>query len=161
MRHLETLAQPTGDKDEPFDLWVTTSSIQRLGDGGRVEYLYHIREKTRCAVIMVPNKHNRAHQTITKIEGLFLDDLVSMCQRAGLWVREAGYLDLPPFPPGITRSVKAKENAAQSGFERLAMRVLEWVAWGERLWPRFVKRRFGHIAYAVVCCPSPNALPGV
>ena len=150
MRLLATLARPILPGDESFDLWVTTSSIQRLDAAGRAAYMAQVRSKARCAVIMVPNKDNRAHQTITGIDGIFLPDLVALCQQAGLAVREAGYLDLPPFPPGITRSAQAKEGAAHSPVERLIMVGLEGLAWGERFWPRFVKRPFSHIAYAVV-----------
>jgi hypothetical protein len=150
MRLLEALARPTLPGDEPFDLWVTTSSIQRLDASGRAAYMAQVRSTARAAVIMVPNKDNRAHTTITHIEGIYLPDLVVLCQQAGLSVREAGYLDLPPFPPGITRSDQAKESAAHSPSERLIMVGLEGMASVERFWPRLVKRPFSHIAYAVV-----------
>lgn len=150
MRLLETLARPTLPGDEPFDLWVTTSSIQRLDAAGREAYMAQVRATARSAVIMVPNKDNRAHATITHIDGIYLPELVALCQHSGLVVREAGYLDLPPFPPGITRSDQAKESAANSPVERLIMVGLEGMAWVERFWPRFVKRPFSHIAYAVV-----------
>jgi hypothetical protein len=64
-----------------------------------------------------------------------------------LTVCEAGYLDLPPFPPGLQRSAGVKERAAESRVERLIMRGLEWWIRIERSLPRFVKRRFGHIVY--------------
>ena len=150
MRLLDTLARPTLPGDEPFDLWVTTSSIQRLDAAERAAYMAQVRATARSAVIMVPNKDNRAHTTITHIDGIYLPDLVALCQQAGLAVREADYLDLPPFPPGITRSAQAKEGAANSPIERLIMVGLEGLASVERFWPRFAKRPFSHIAYAVV-----------
>jgi hypothetical protein len=150
MRHLETLADPTRPDDVPFDLWITTSSIQRLTENERAEYLAQVRENARCAAILVANEGHKAHQNITGIKGFFLPDLVSMCQQAGLAVQEANYLDMPPFPPGITRSTEAKENAAQSSLNRAAMHILEWAVHVERFWPRLVRQRFSHIAYVIL-----------
>ena len=147
MRHLETLARPTRPDDAPFDLWVTTSAIQRLNEGELAEYLAQVGEKSRHAVLFVPNKANKEHLTLSGLDGFFLADLVATCRQAGLAVCEAGYLDLPPFPPGLQRSAEAKERAAKSRVERLIMHGLEWWTRLERLLPHFVKRRLGHIVY--------------
>jgi len=147
MRHLKTLARPTRLDDTPFDLWVTTSAIQRLNDDELAKYLAQVQEKSRYAMLLVPNKANKEHLTISGLDGFFLPDLVAVCRRAGLTVREAAHLDVPPFPPGLQRSAEAKEKAIESRVERFIMRGLEWWARGERLLPPFVKRRFGHIVY--------------
>jgi hypothetical protein len=147
MRPLDTLACPTRADDPAFDLWVTTSSIQRLKAGGLDEYLDQVRHKSRCAVLFAPNKDNPAHLTLTKMDGFRLAELVEACAQAGLTVRGAGYVDVPPFPPGIKRSDEAKEKAVESTVERFAMRGLEWWAQAEQLLPRFLKRRFAHLVY--------------
>lgn len=147
MRHLKTLARPVRSGDAPFDLWVTTSAIQRLSEGELAEYLAQVREKSRHAVLLVPNKSNKEHLSLSGLDGFFLADLVALCHKAGLTVRESGYLDVAPFPPGLQRSAEAKEKAASSPIERFLMRALEWWVRGERVMPRFIKRRFGHIAY--------------
>lgn len=147
MRHLSTLAHPTRSDDAPFDLWVTTSAVQRLDDGELAQYLTQVREKSRNAVLMVPNKANKEHLSISGLDGFFLSDLVAKCRQAGLTVREAGYMDVPPFPPGLRRSSEAKEKAAGSSLGRVMMVGLECWIRGERFLPCFVKRRFGHIAY--------------
>jgi len=150
MRHLETLARPTCADDAPYDLWVTTSAIQRLDDSELAKYLAQVREKSRHAVLLVPNKANKEHLTLSGLDGFFLPDLAATCRQAGLTVREAGYLDVPPFPPGLQRSAEAKEKAAESRVERLIMRGLECWIQIERFLPRFVQRRFGHIIYIFV-----------
>lgn len=147
MRHLETLARPTHPDDVSFDLWVTTSAIQRLSGSELAEYLSQVREKSRHAVLLVPNKSNKEHLTLSGLDGFFLPDLMTTCQQASLTMRESGYLDVPPFPPGLQRSTKAKEKAASSPVERLIMRGLEWWVQGERFLPRLVKHRFGHLIY--------------
>jgi len=157
MRHLVTLACPTRPDEVPFDLWVTTSALQRLDGVELTEYLAQVREKSRHAVLLVPNKANKEHLSISGLDGFFLPDLVTACQQASLAVLEAGYLDVPPFPPGLQRSAEAKEKAAGSPVERFVMHSLEWWVRGERLLPRFLKRRFGHIAY-VFLQPSKSII---
>jgi hypothetical protein len=150
MRQLRTLAHPAQDNDAPFDLWVTTSAMQRLKGDELREYLAQVRAKSRHAALMAPNRDNPAHLTLTRMDGFTLDELAGLCQGAGLTVHQAGHVDLPPFPPGISRSNEAKERAAESQIERLGMGGLEWWARGERLLPRFIKRRFAHIVYALL-----------
>jgi hypothetical protein len=147
MRHLDTLARPTRSGDVPFQLWVTTSAIQRLDDSELAEYLAQVRATSRYSVLLVPNKDNKEHLSISGLDGFFLTDLVAACRQAGLTVRQAGHLDVAPFPPGLQRSAEAKKRAASSPVERFVMHGLEWWARSERFMPRFVKRRFGHIAY--------------
>lgn len=147
MHHLERLARPVHAGVEPFDLWLSTSAIQRLNGEELAEYLELLGEKSRHAVILVPNKANKEHLSVSGLDGFFLPDLIAHCRRAGLAVLEAGYLDVAPFPPGLQRSAEAKEKAASSPLERFLMNCLEWWIRGERLMPRFLKRRFGHIAY--------------
>jgi len=150
MRHLTTLARPAGADDAPFDLWVTTSALQRLKDSELAGYLAHVRTKSRHAVLLVPNKANKEHLTLSGLDGFFLPDLVAACRQAGLKVRQAGHLDVAPFPPGLKRSPEAKEKAVESRLERLVMRSLEGWVQVERRLPRFLKRRFGHLAYVVL-----------
>jgi hypothetical protein len=147
MRPLEMLARPTRPDDAPFDLWVTTSAIQRLDQDGLHAYLAQVRESARYAVLLAPNRDNRAHLTLTKMRGFTLTELAALCERAGLAVCQAGYVDLPPFPPGIKRSAEAKERAAHSVVERLAMGGLEGWAHVERFLPHPLKRRFSHLVY--------------
>lgn len=152
MRLLQTLAQPARSGDARFDLWITTSAIQRLDDSELAEYLAHVREKSRQAVLLAPNKANKEHLSLSGLDGFFLPDLVGLCQQAGLVVRHSGYLDIPPFPPGLQRSAEAKEKAAKSFLDRLIMRGLEWWSRGERFLPHSIQRRFAHLAY--VCLQS-------
>ena len=148
LRLLDGLAQATTAQDPVYDLWVTTSAIQRLDGEGTRAYLAQVRAHAHRALIMAPNGDNRAHLTRTRLRGLALQELVSTCRDAALQVLAYGYVDLPPFPPGITRSSEAKERAAESKVERVAMGVLEAWSVGERYLPRVLRRRFAHLVWA-------------
>jgi len=150
VRRLGTLTSPTVGADPRYDLWVTTSAIQRLKGKGLGGYLAQVRECASHAVLLAPNKDNRAHLTLTKMDGFHLPELVALCRDADLVVEGAGYVDLPPFPPGIKRSEAAKQKAAHSGIERFAMRGLEWWSCGERYLPRPLKRRYAHLTYVLL-----------
>ena len=148
LRLLDALAQATTAQDPVYDLWVTTSAIQRLDGEGTRAYMAQVRAHAHRALIMAPNGDNRAHLTRTRLRGLALQELVSTCRDAALEVLACGYVDLPPFPPGITRSSEAKERAAESKVERVAMGVLEAWSVGERYLPRVLRRRFAHLVWA-------------
>lgn len=150
LRPVASLAQPVDAQDPPFDLWISTSAIQALDREGVLAYLAQVQRHARCAVLFAPNKDNDAHLTISGLDGFHLPQLVALCSRARLQVIESGYLDLPPFPPGIKRSEEAKAKASTSLLARGAMAVLE--GWGrlERYLPRGLKRRYGHLVYVVL-----------
>ncbi|MBL7200549.1 MAG: hypothetical protein ISS56_10395 [Anaerolineae bacterium] len=150
LRPVKTLAHPVQPGDAPYDLWVTTSAIQRLKGARLNAYLAQARDWSLQAVLLAPNADNKAHTTLTRLDGFTLAELTSACKGVGLKVEEAGYVDLPPFPPGISRSAEAKEKAAESPIERLAMGVLEGWARGERTLPRALKRRYSHLVYVDV-----------
>ena len=61
----------------------------------------------------------------------------------------SGYIDMPPFPPGITRSDEQREQATQGAFEAVVMGGLRVYAHGERLLPGALRRRQSHIVYAL------------
>jgi hypothetical protein len=147
-RPVESLAVPVEEGDPTYDLWVSTSAIQCLDRDGLASYLVRVRAHSRFAVLFAPNSGNDAHMTISGLDGFRLSQFTEMCTRAGLQVIEAGYLDLPPFPPGIQRSEEAKARASSSPVERLAMAVLQ--GWGrlERYLPRGLKRRYSHCSGA-------------
>jgi hypothetical protein len=147
---VDSLAQPVDEDSPTFDLWISTSAIQRLDADALESYLDQVRSHTRYAVLFAPNKGNAAHLTISGLDGFHLSSLFALCTRAGLQVLESGYLDLPPFPPGIRRSEEAKAKASTSLLARLAMVMLE--GWGriERHLPGGLKRRHSHLVYVVL-----------
>ena len=60
-----------------------------------------------------------------------------------------GYIDMPPFPPGITRSDEQREQATQGAFEAVVMGGLRGYAHAERFLPGAIRRRQSHIVFAL------------
>lgn len=60
-----------------------------------------------------------------------------------------GYIDMPPFPPGIIRSAKQRKEAAGGTLEAIAMWGLGYHARLEPYFPNTWRRNRSHIVYAL------------
>jgi hypothetical protein len=58
-------------------------------------------------------------------------------------------VDMPPFPPGISRSPEQRARASTGFAESVAMGLLDAYCAGERLVPPALKRRVAHIVCAI------------
>ena len=154
-----------------FDWIISTASVQRLPNEQIVAYLRNARQMADYILLFIPNGGNRAHLTLSGLRGLDLDETLALCQQAGLAgsgprtgsglrtgsgprrppsLLAAGYCDIPPFPPGLQRSTKAKERAMRSPVEALAMWCLQWWCRGESWMPRALQKRLAHLIYVAL-----------
>lgn len=130
--------------DGRFDLALSSEVLQRLTADAQQAYLAQIGRVALCAALFCPNQDNKSHVGISGLNGLTRAAL----QQAAPWAT-TGYIDMPPFPPGITRSEAQREQATSGRLEALAMAGLGVYARLERFWPTAVRRRQSHIVYAV------------
>jgi len=142
--------------------------------------LQNARRLADYAFLFIPNSGNRSHLTLSGLRGLDLDETLALCQRAeaethpGRFIRhsphrrsgpmptprrpmgagrrplDAGYCDIPPFPPGLQRSAEAKERAMHSPLETLAMWGLQWWCRGEPWLPLALQKRLAHLVYVAL-----------
>lgn len=119
--------------------------VQRLRGSERSRYVEALRGLAPRGIVFVPNAENGSHLAISGLSGL---DRRSLAQLFEGHEVEVGYIDLPPFPPGIKRSEEQRTRASTGTAEALAMRGLEVYSVLERVLPRRVKRHFAHIVYA-------------
>ena len=129
-----------------YDLVVSSEVLQRLPPDGRNSYLSRIRSLAGHRALFCPNAGNKAHNSRSGLAGLGLQELTTMT--AGRGETATGYMDMPPFPPGITRSAEQREGAKQGRFEGLFMWGLTRYAHMERFMPLAVRRRQSHIVFA-------------
>jgi hypothetical protein len=139
---------PTFRTRVPFDLVLSCEVLQRFSPVERRQYAEAVSSLGHNAIIFVPNKDNKAHAQISKLQALTLDDLKELFKDSN--VMNIGYVDLPPFPPGL----KARRNAGtrRNGtlLRVVLMKVL--VSWLrlEQVMPSCVKRKYSHIAFVYV-----------
>ncbi len=144
--------------DRRFDLAVSSEVLQRLSPGDRVIYVERLRNRADALALFAPNADNPAHTGRSGLAGLHLDELRGLVgttpdgqprslTRGRLSI--TGYIDMPPFPPGITRSDAQREQATQGALEGGVMSGLRVYAHGERFLPGALRRRQSHIVYAL------------
>ncbi len=151
-----------------FDLAVSSEVLQRLAAAERPAYVAALRGRAAALALFAPNADNPAHTDRSGLSGLRLDELRALVadqrrttndQRpttndypllaTNNYQLTTGYIDMPPFPPGITRSDEQREQATQGAFEAAVMGGLRVYAHGERLLPGALRRRQSHIVYAL------------
>jgi hypothetical protein len=135
-----------------FDMCWGSEVLQRFDDAGRRRYVSYFTRRARLLALFVPNRDNSAHQLISGLTGLSLAELRALIEPAGASAA-CGYVDMPPFPPGLTRSAAQRERAASGQLEALAMWALGQYARVEAYFPSRWQRLHSHIAYAFVCQP--------
>jgi len=127
------------------DVVLSCEVVQRLSGDAQRRYVQAIGELAPHGIAFVPNSENRSHLAISGLSGLDRRSLRALFESRPV---RTGYVDLPPFPPGIKRSEAQRARASTGLTEAVAMRALEIYSVSERLLPSRVKRRFAHIVYA-------------
>jgi len=126
------------------DLVACSEVLQRLPAGSRASFCSALTASARAGLVFVPNSINGSHLKISGLGGMTPEELAELLPVA----REVGLVDMPPFPPGITRSADQREKATSGRSEAVAMECLELYARAERFAPRMLAERVAHISYA-------------
>lgn len=135
---------------EKYDLLLCCEVLQRLSEEERTKYFNQIGEIAENALIFVPNKENRSHAKLSGLNALNLNELSNYCQRYD--IIDKGYVDMPPFPPGLKRSEEDRQKVTESFLQKSFMKTLELWAGSEAIFPKIFKRRFSHIIYCGIAC---------
>jgi hypothetical protein len=128
-----------------FDLTLSSEVLQRIAAGKQSGYLSRLRLRAGGLAIFCPNAGNSAHTNISGLSGLHVEELGALL--TGLEA-SVGYIDMPPFPPGITRSEEQREQATSGIMESAVMFGLNYYARIERFLPQALRSRQSHIVYA-------------
>ncbi|MBK8899842.1 MAG: hypothetical protein IPM53_01540 [Anaerolineaceae bacterium] len=128
-----------------FDLCLGSEGLQRLDAGERPDYVRHVRRLASRAALFAPNGDNMAHTNISGLAGVTLSEMQQLVGPEA----KTGYIDMPPFPPGITRTEDQREQATSGRLEAIAMWGLGYYARLEHVLPTAVRRRQSHIVYAL------------
>lgn len=139
-----------------FDLALSSEVIQRLPQSDRFSYLERLHQLAAQVAIFTPNGNNPDHINHSGLNGLPLVDLEEFFRPLGNSndgeladnTLQLGYIDMPPFPPGMTRSSDQREQATTGKFEALAMWGLGFYAQMEPAFPKSWRRNKSHIVYA-------------
>lgn len=135
--------------DPAFDLALSCEVVQRLDETTRQRFVGSLARVARRIALFAPNADNRAHATRSHLGSLSLDDISSLMAPAGLLLEDRGFVDMPPFPPGLTLSQAKREQVKQARWQGPALAILHLYCRAEGSLPRALQRLFAHIVYAV------------
>lgn len=130
--------------DTHFDLVVSSEVLQRLSDDDRRAYVTEVKRVGTAVALFAPNGDNAAHTNLSGLAGLTLDQLTHLTPG---W--KNGYIDMPPFPPGMIRTDEQREQATSGLMEGIAMWGLSYYALLEGIIPTPIRRKQSHIVYAL------------
>lgn len=142
-----------GSMDElvrDYDLVVSSEVLQRLDAETRRRYVARVQAVGTAVALFCPNKANEAHVGISGLDGLHLTELQTLVASETHRLARSGYIDMPPFPPGITRSESQREQATSGVMEGIAMWGLGVYARLEKWFPAGIRRSQSHIVYALL-----------
>jgi hypothetical protein len=128
-----------------FGLALCSEDLQRLPAADRSPYWQRLMALVPYAAVFAPNADNPAHTNLSGLAGVGLDELKEIVGTAAA----ANYIDMPPFPPGMTRTDDQREHATTGGMEAFAMWGLGWYARLERYFPTPIRRSQAHIVFAL------------
>lgn len=133
--------------EDVFDLVVSSEVLQRLMSTARSQYVDELRTMGQATALFAPNADNAAHTNRSGLAGLPLAELQGLVAAERV---TSGYIDMPPFPPGITRSDEQREQATSGNFENMVMWGLGHYARHEHWVPRGIRQAQSHIVYALI-----------
>jgi hypothetical protein len=134
---------------QTFDLALSAELLQRIPSEWVPRYWRTLCQRAKAIALFAPNADNPAHQLYSHIPGLYLDDMRTIALMAHKSEVRIGYLDVPPFPPGIGRPSSSHEQAAAGLFDNLGIWLLELYARLEPYFSQRWNRGRAHTVYAL------------
>lgn len=141
-----------------FDLVVNTEVIQRFEEQSLASILKKMNNLTKKrAVVFVPNGESYAHPRISGLAGCRLEQLKKeMVRKTDFRLIESGYVDIPPWPSGLTiqSTAKGTRKSKPSLAVRLVNGVSHWLipflVSLEKWYPSFLVKFQAHLIYLVL-----------
>jgi hypothetical protein len=136
-----------------YELALSAGVLQRIHPEHRVDYFRKISKKVKYLILFAPNKGNNAHPKRTGLNGFSIEDLLGYIDKSGTHpvILGSGRMDLPPFPPGVTISLKRQKFiAGKKHIRAIFMHVLSVLAKMEFFYPAWVKNKFAHVVYLIM-----------
>ena len=144
MMNLATADELTGT----FDLCLASEVLQRLKLDDRRPYIQRFAKAASALAVFVPNADNVAHESLSGLAGLSEAEVRSLIEPDAV-LHACDYIDMPPWPPGMTQSNAQRERASHGLFSTVAMVILEQYARFEQFFPRRWRKRRAHIVCAL------------
>ena len=133
--------------DRHFDIAISCAVVQRIKKEARCNYINQLFDSSDSAIIYAPNKDNNGHLKITGLSSISKAEALLWCTnlKGHSIRRKIGFIDTPPFPPGVKSNVVSKKT--NIGLTKFICGGLEVWHYLDLALPEFFKRRLSHIIY--------------
>ena len=133
-----------------FDFAISCEVIQRLNKTDRIIYLKNLYSLAKNLILFAPNAKNVAHAKISKLNTLYLNEIVNLCSKVNYMPVDYGYIDTPPFPPGLKWSnSRSKKRKVNSIILKVLFKFLNTWAIMEKYIPKIILKNRSHMIYFV------------
>jgi len=134
-----------------FDFLLSSEYLQNQTRTENKIFKKYVHKIAKNVIVFVPNKGNSAHQKISKIKSLSCKELLELIPADEQHDRFIGFIDIPPFPPGL--KIKDKplfRKGKLIGFSLFLFGpLLELWAKLEKFLPKTIKNNYAHMVYAI------------
>jgi len=132
-----------------FDLALSCEVLQRLSLDNQIQYTRSLKRIAKKVIFFAPNGNNKSHETYSGLSAINMTELISqICAADGYKYRDAGYMDIPPWPPG------AKNNPLKGVIGRaicsISLNILHIFSIIEPFYPKSVKSKYAHLIYIII-----------
>jgi len=134
---------------EEFRLAFSCEVIQRIPLKDRKKFLVALIRCSEIAAVFAPNGDNPQHAIRSGLQALNLSELMSAARGVGKLLN-SGYVDMPPFPPGMKRTDNQRDQVLSSTLHKIALHGLEKWCLLEGFIPEFLQKKFSHIVYILL-----------
>jgi hypothetical protein len=137
-------------KSELYDLALSCEVFQRLNQTDKKNFAKFLGGIAKRVAIFAPNAENSSHVSVSGLKTVGLMELINAF--SSFKIKSSGFLDMPPFPPGIHHSNYSKEQRETLGPK------IEFIGHGLKVWYHLVESKiskltsihpFHHIVYVV------------
>jgi len=133
-----------------FDLAIANEVLQRVPETEQKAYISAQMGLATAVAIFCPNAQNPDHAAHSGLSTLSLNHIQSLItQLSNHPIATSGYIDMPPFPTGVSRNEEQRAQASSGKFEAFAMWGLGIFARCERFIPSGIRNQKSHIIYAL------------
>lgn len=136
--------------NQKVDLLINCEVLQQYSEKERKIFMKNFLPICKIAAFFSPNKGNEAHLLISNLPSLTVEQLEESVRGYGWKAFSNGFIDVPPFPPGIKRTESQRSNLLNSFFGKFLIVFLTVWANLERFLPRFVLKKKAHIVYILL-----------
>ena len=133
-----------------FGWCICNEVLQRLDAAEQQRYVRELSRLAPLVTLFAPNGDNAAHTNLSGLDGLTLAAMGRLLELLDGKRTASGYCDMPPFPPGTTRSAAQRERAGSGRFEAFAMWGLGLFAQLEKWFPSRLQQKQAHIVFGFI-----------